>query len=176
MTVDGLGNIGDIKKQKSVNISGAKPVEKSAESGIIIGKETETVVNNVHKVGIIDLNKYKSVTNKEIITDEVIITDNRINHIIERRGQEFYDEYSRYFADIVSNPDYIFKDSKADTAIASKTFLHNGSSVNLVIRLAVEGDNSNYKNSIITAIKENNKRFAQRLRNNKPVYELDKNE
>lgn len=35
MTVDGLGNIGDIKKQKTVNISGAKPVEKSAESGII---------------------------------------------------------------------------------------------------------------------------------------------
>lgn len=35
MTVDGLGNIGDIKKQKTVNISGAKTVEKSAESGII---------------------------------------------------------------------------------------------------------------------------------------------
>ena len=35
MTVDGLVNIGDIKKQKSVNISGAKPVEKSTESGII---------------------------------------------------------------------------------------------------------------------------------------------
>ncbi|MDY4812229.1 MAG: phage minor capsid protein, partial [Ruminococcus sp.] len=35
VTVDGLGNIGNIKKQKTVNISGAKPVEKSAESGII---------------------------------------------------------------------------------------------------------------------------------------------
>lgn len=35
MTVDGLGNIGDIKKRKIVDTSGAKPVEKSAESGII---------------------------------------------------------------------------------------------------------------------------------------------
>lgn len=35
VTVDGLGNIGDIKKQKSVNTSGAKTVAKSTESGII---------------------------------------------------------------------------------------------------------------------------------------------
>jgi hypothetical protein len=47
----------------------------------------------------------------------------------------------------------------------------------LVLRLAVEGDNFDYKNSIITAIKENEKRFAQRLRNNTPIYKkVDKQE
>ena len=41
----------------------------------------------------------------------------------------------------------------------------------MVLRLAVEGENPAYKNSIITAIKENDKRFTQRLRNNQPVYQ-----
>lgn len=40
VTVDGLRNIGDNKKQKSINISGTKTVEKSAESGIINNKVT----------------------------------------------------------------------------------------------------------------------------------------
>ncbi len=34
VTVDGLGNIGNIKKRKIVDISSAKTVAKSAESGI----------------------------------------------------------------------------------------------------------------------------------------------
>lgn len=46
----------------------------------------------------------------------------------------------------------------------------------MVLRLAVEGENQEYKNSIITAIKENDKRFLQRLRNNEPVYKIDKKE
>ena len=29
------------------------------------------------------------------LCEQYIITDNRINHIIERRGQEFYDEYTK---------------------------------------------------------------------------------
>lgn len=39
VTVDGLRNIGDIKEQKSDNIANTKPVEKSAESGIILDKD-----------------------------------------------------------------------------------------------------------------------------------------
>lgn len=39
MIVDGLGNIGNIKEQKSVDIANTKPVEKSAESGIILDKD-----------------------------------------------------------------------------------------------------------------------------------------
>ncbi|MCM1363984.1 MAG: hypothetical protein NC122_02585 [Faecalibacterium sp.] len=55
------------------------------------------------------------------------------------------------------------------TRLVEKTE-NDGSAVNLVIKLAVEGDNPNYKNSIITAIKESDKRFEQRLRNDQPVY------
>lgn len=128
-------------------------------------------------IGKIDKNIYQQVANKKLITDEVIITSDRISHIIERRGKKFYDEYSEYFSDILASPDYIFKDKTENTAIVSKSFIHRGSSVNLIIKLVVEGDNRDYKNSVITAIKENDKRFSQRLRNNVPVYKrLDKAE
>lgn len=124
----------------------------------------------MHKIGKIDIEKYKCVTNKKILTNEVIITDNRIEHIIKRRGQLFYDEYYKYFEQIIKNPDYIFKDIKEDTAIVSKCFVHKGKTINLVLRLVVQGDDPTFKNSIITAVGESQKRFAQRLRNNNPLY------
>ncbi len=124
----------------------------------------------MHIVGSIDLNKYIAVTDKKIMTDKVIITDNCIDHIIRRRGQEFYDRYREKFAQIIYDPDYIFKDKNEDTAIACKRFVEDGKSINIILRLTVEGDNPDFKNSILTAIGEGDKRFAQRLRNNKPVY------
>lgn len=128
-------------------------------------------------VGRIDLEKYKEITTGSILSDEVIITDNQIEHIIDRRGQQFYDEFKSFFKEIVADPDYIFKDAKDNTALVSKEFIHKGKVVNVVLRLIVVGDNPKYKNSIITAIGENKKRFEQRLRNNTPVYKkVDKSE
>ena len=125
----------------------------------------------MHYLGTIDIEKYIKVTDKKIITNQVIITDNRIQHIIERRGIEFYEKYAPKFMEIINDPDYIFRDKLSDTAIVCKTFVYdNGSSVNIVLRLSVEGDDPEQKNSIITAILENSKRFAQRLRNNAVVY------
>lgn len=129
----------------------------------------------MHYIGRINKNFFQGVTKNKIITDEVIITDNRIQHIIERRGKDFYEQYSMYFSDIIENPDYIFKDKAENTAIVSKTIVHNGDNINLIIRIIVEGENEKFKNSIITAIKENDKRFKQRLRNNNPIYKnIDK--
>ena len=152
-------------------------VDKTAQSDIINTKTTGTAVNDVYSIGKIDVEKYQNITDKRILTNEVIITDNRIEHIIQRRGQNFYVEYHEYFSSIIEDPDYIFKDIKADTAIVSKVFSHKGKNINLVVRLVVEGDDPNFKNSIITAISESEKRFAQRLRNNTPVYKkLDSQE
>lgn len=144
----------------------------------MMSKEAETAEKIVHHfVGEIDIEKYQAVTEKRIITNQVILTENRKQHIIERRGQAFYDEYYQYFSHIISDPDYIFRDEHENTALVAKTFEKNGENINLVLRLAVEGDNVSYKNSIITAIRENEKRFAQRLRNNDPLYKkIDKGE
>ncbi len=120
-------------------------------------------------VGRIDREKYRCIA-EMILTDEVIITPERIAHIEERRGEGFYEKYKPYFSLILSDPDYIFPDDRANTAIVCKVIGEGESAINLVLRLVVEGDDPSYKNSILTAVRENNKRFAQRLRNNTPVY------
>ena len=152
----------------------AKILDNNLKSGTISTVIKEGTVKDVHFVGKIDKEIYKGVANN-IITDDVIITDNRIEHIIERRGKEFYETYKDYFPQILSDPDYLFKDKQKNTAIAVKTFNNGENTVNLVVRLIVEGEDPLFKNSIITAIIENKKRYEQRLRNNKPVYKkLDK--
>ncbi|MGN0468413.1 MAG: PBECR2 nuclease fold domain-containing protein [Acutalibacteraceae bacterium] len=132
----------------------------------------------MHYIGKIDIEKYKLVTDNQITTDEVILTENRKQHIIERRGQEFYDKYNKYFSLILEEPDYIFKDERINTEFVSKEINQDGKSINTILRLIVQEDEPEYKNSIITAIPESKKRFAQRLRNNNPVYirKVDKRE
>ena len=123
----------------------------------------------VHNVGKIDKEIFKCIT-EEIRTDEVIITDERIAHIRERRGNEFYDKYSGLFHEILKSPDFIFGEKREHTALVCKKIIEDEKYVNLVLRIAIETDNPEYKNSIITAIGESEKRFAQRLRNNAVLY------
>ncbi len=125
----------------------------------------------MHKIGKINTDIYKCIT-ENIVTDEVIITDERIAHIKERRGEAFYERYGRCFGEIIENPDYIFKD-KENTALVCKRYIDDGKYVNIALRLITSTDNPEYKNSIITAIAENNKRFAQRIRNNTPLYKKE---
>ena len=146
-----------------------KNVDKSKKSSIIKNAKEKSEVPQLHYIGKIDKRIYSCIT-KDIRTDEVIITDNRIQHIIERRGQEFYDKYKNVFSEIISDPDYVFKDKMPNTAIAAKTFESENSSINIVLRLIVEREDETYKNSIITAIKESDKRFRQRIRNNDVLY------
>ena len=108
-------------------------------------------------VGKINTELYKEISQK-IITDEVVLTDKQREHILQRHP-EIIEKYERYFTEIVAKPDYILKDkSKENTALLLKTIKITNrsekvvSSVNLVLRLAVEGDNINNKNSIITCI------------------------
>lgn len=146
------------EKDSIVNQPVHDTMEKTEDKGI-----------KVHTVGKIEIDQYKPIT-PEIRTDEIIITDERIEHIIERRGKEFYEKYGSEFGNVVSDPDYIFKDKKENTALACKRFLDDGKYVNVAVRIAVSSDNPAYKNSIITAVGESEKRFAQRLRNNTPIY------
>lgn len=125
----------------------------------------------MHIVGKIDKEIYSCIT-EEIVTDEVIITDERIQHIKQRRGQDFYHRYGTCFREIVEDPDYIFAD-KENTALVCKAFINDGKYVNIVLRFVTSTNTPEYKNSIITAIGENEKRFAQRLRNNKPLYKRE---
>ena len=126
----------------------------------------------LHSVATIDREIYQCIVTEKMITDEVIITDERIEHIIKRRGQKFYDQFRHYFADIVMYPNYIFQAGK-NTALVCKKMVRDEKYINIVLRLAVSTDNPKYKNSIITVVGENEKRFLQRLRNNNPLYKRE---
>ncbi len=122
-------------------------------------------------IGKIDIEKYKNAANGEIRSGVLVLTDNQTEHIIKRRGKEFYDAYRPYFSNIAEDPDYIFLDnSHENTAIASKTIVEAGRNIHIVIRLALVSDEEGLENSIITAIVEGDKRYRQRLRNKIPLY------
>lgn len=145
-------------------------LEKTAKSGMIRLDEEAGGESKLQTIAKIDRTKYSGISDK-IRRAVVVLTDNQKNHIIKRRGQEFFDKYSPWFKEIVEDPDFVFKDkAHKRTAIASKTIALDGKNINLIIRLAVEGDKPDLENSIITAIVENEKRYKQRLRNNIPLY------
>lgn len=163
VTVDGLGNIGVGKYKKTI--------AKSAENGIINLNNKGTVVNDVHKIGNIDINKYKCVT-EDIKTSDVIITDERIQHIKDRHPND-YEKYYRYMSEVVANPDYIVEANKPNTALILKAFSENGEQFKTVLRLITSSDDCNFKNSIITFMKINEKEWQRLLRNKKILYKLE---
>ena len=91
-----------------------KSVEKVNHSDII-NLESTKEVTEVHYVGKIDRSIYKCIT-EDIVTDEVIITDERIGHIKERHPNDF-EIYCDYLKLIVEDPDYIVETSKPNTAL-----------------------------------------------------------
>ena len=121
----------------------------------------------------LDVQRYSCVA-EHIRSSDVILTEKQKEHIIERRGKEFYDKYSPYFKEIIENPDYIFKDKKYEnTAIASKTISLNSKNISVVVRIAVEGDEPWRKSSVIIVMCENEKRYRQRVRNNIILYKRE---
>ncbi len=96
-------------------------VENSADADIIRSGSAKEEIQ-VHSVGKIDRDIYKCIT-KDIVTDEVIITDNQIQHIKDRHPND-YERFASYFGDIVSKPDYIVESKKPNTALILLSLIH----------------------------------------------------
>lgn len=125
----------------------------------------------MHKIGTIDIDKYKCIT-KDIKSNEVIITDERIQHIKDRHPND-YEAYCGYMREIISNPDYIIEANKANTALLLKSFSENGEQFKTILRLVTSSDNPEFKNSIITFMKINEKEWQRLLRNKKMLYKSE---
>lgn len=122
----------------------------------------------VQTIGSIDIEKYKVVSDK-IQTREVIITDERIRHIQERHPNDF-ERYAGYLKEILASPDYILEANKPDTAFVLKCFIDAGERFQLILRLAVSGDPKGHKNSVITFLRVEEKRYLRYLRTKKILY------
>lgn len=102
----------------------------------------------MHSVGKIDKNIYSCITD-DIVTDEVIITDERIQHIKDRHPDD-YERYYFYLKVIVEQPDYIIETNKPKTALILKEITGSeNEQFKTVLRLTTSTDNPDYKNAII---------------------------
>ena len=127
--------------------------------------------NDVYKIGVIDIDIYKCIT-KDIKSNEVIITEERIQHIKDRHPND-YEKYCGYMKEIVSNPDYIIEANKANTALLLKSFSEGGEQFKTILRIVTSCDNPAFKNSIITFMKINDKEWQRLLRNKKILYKFE---
>ena len=116
----------------------------------------------------LDMEKYKCVADT-IITDEVIITEERIEHIRERHPND-YERYCAYIPEIIREPDYIIEDSRPHTALVMKHFEEAGEHFRLTLRLVTVSDRPDYKNSVITFLKVREKEWNRLLKNKRILY------
>ena len=123
----------------------------------------------MYLVGKIDIEIYNCIT---ITTDEVIITDERIQHIKEHHPNN-YEQYYSYMRSIIENPEYIIEANKPNTALILKSFSNGNETFKTVLRLITSSDNSKFKNSIITFMKINEKEWNRLLKNKKILYKSE---
>ena len=130
----------------------------------------EMAVSEVFENWYIDIETFKCITN-DITTDEVIITEERIQHIKERHNNYFF-EIQPYIQDVLSMPDYILADSKRENTglILKQITENNGLKVQVVLRVHTSKDRKGLKNSIISAWKISDSRWNNYLRNKKILY------
>lgn len=131
----------------------------------------QAVGGNTYTVGKIDINKYKCVT-EDITTDEVIITEKQIEHIKMRHPND-YERFSQYFKEIIEAPDYIIEANKPNTALVLKTIYNEQEQFKTVIRLVTSTDSPDYKNSIITFMKINEKEWNRLIKNKNVLYKSE---
>ncbi len=109
---------------------------------------------------------------KNITTDEVIITEERISHIKERHPND-YEKFYFYMQDIIEHPDYIIEANKPNTGILLKEFEHNKEKFKLVLRIAVQSDPTTYKNSVISFWHIGDTTWNKTLKNKKILYKRE---
>lgn len=158
------------KKNYKNKVEQWKAVEKASNFDILNTENTKEEIQ-VHSVGKIDKNIYKCITD-DIVTDEVIITDERIGHIKERHPND-YERFCSYIPEIIAHPDYIIEANKPNTGVILKEIEEHGEKFKLVLRIKVEGDPDEYKNSIMTFWHIGETTWKKSLKNKKVLYKRE---
>ena len=123
-------------------------------------------------IGKINREIYKCISD-DIQTEDVIITEERIQHIKERHPND-YERYCDFLKEIVEQPDYIVETNKSNTALILKEFaIENGETFKTIVRLITSTDDAEFKNSVITFMKINKKEWARLLKNKRILYKKD---
>lgn len=121
--------------------------------------------------GRIDIDKFRCISD-DITSDEVIITDERIQHIMARHPGS-YEKIKPFLPFALSDPDYILKDKSPDTALILKTIKKDSLHFQIVLRLHTSKDIDGLKNSIISAWEISTSRWNNYIKNKKILYKQE---
>lgn len=116
---------------------------------------------------ITNLDKKKlGLYGKMLVTEEVILTEERLYEHILLYHEKEYKELRPYIKSIIKDPDYIIEDNRhEDTMIYLKEIANIEKNGRVVIKLALGKDKEHSKNSIITLMKLNKRTWNQTINN-----------
>lgn len=161
------------KKQKAmivykpINIQNITPktLEKFVKNDTINIGSDEVV--EFKSLGKIDIQPLEAEFGK-LRTDEIIVTDERLEHIKSRHPEDF-ELFEKYGVDAVNNPDVIIKDQKNSGTVFMVKKLEE-TNLNVIVRLVLETDDEKYKNSVMTFYRIRQKNLDKLEKKNKVLY------
>lgn len=101
----------------------------------------------MHFVGKLNKEIFRCIS-EDICTDEVIITEERIQHVNDRHPGD-HEKIKEYLKEAVENPDYIIADKNPNTGLIIKKFKSGTTYIQLVLKICTSQDEKEYKSSII---------------------------
>lgn len=128
-------------------------------------------VKDIYFIGRLNRDIFKVVT-EDIQTDEVIITEERITHIKKNHPGD-YEKYFQFAREIIENPDFILEANKPYTGLVLKNFSDNNTQFKTVLRIKTSHDEPEYKNSVITFMKIDEKEWDRLLKKKKVLYKRE---
>ncbi len=124
----------------------------------------------MHYIGKIDKNKIGEYSNK-IITDDIVLTDERKLHIYEKHTRDF-DIIMNNIDRVAINPSEVLEDTKnKDTLFLIDKLDKNN--LNVVVKLNTTNNRNHPKNSIMTAWIVRNRNLRKLREKNKTIYKIE---
>jgi len=124
----------------------------------------------VDKICDLDVKIYQCIT-PDISTSEVVITEERIQHIKKHHPGHF-EVIEPHLKAALEAPDYILKDAP-NTGLILKAVMENDLRIQMVLRVHTSADSPGFKNSVISAWKISESRWKNYLRNKKVLYKSE---
>lgn len=119
-------------------------------------------------VGKIDLKIYRCISDN-IDTDEVVITERQIEHVMEGHPGD-YEMFSSLLRAALESPDYIVEANRECSGLVLRRFIGGEINLRVVLRLHTSTDEPGRKNSVITFQHVSEKEYRRILKNKKVLY------
>ena len=143
-------------------------VDKSEKSDII--KTGSDDVAEIIELGKFDTQPLEIEFGK-LKTDELIVTNERIEHIKSRHPEDF-NLFEKYSLSVIAEPDFIIKDEKNVNTVFMVKKLEN-TNLNLVVKIILETDEKDLKNSVMTFYRIRERNLKKLVDRNKTLYKSE---